>query len=906
MKTEDRADTAEDRVGEARRIEALHATGLLDVPRMPLLDRVTRMATRLLDVPVARISLIAGDRQVTLSAEGSSPSPPERQSPLSQSVCRHLVLDDAPLAVTDTRGDERWRDIVAVFRGEPAAYAGVPVHEPGGQALGALCVIDHRPRPWSPEELRTLEELAVTAEAVIAAWLTDRELRRQLEDERTFLSALLDSLNAPVVYCDGDGVLVRFNRPMREILQASEQPIAIEEWAPAFGLFAADGRTLLPGDRVPLARALAGERFGDQQVVVRTPGDPSHRFLVNGRPVETADGRRLGAMITGQDITGQHRVRMFRDAQHAVLKALAEADSVERASCGVIGAIAGAFGWSCGEYWQVDPGGKRISRTGSWVEPGRDLSGFTGPELMTVRPGQGLPGRVWASGRGVWVRDLHTEPGGFLRTPHALHAGLHTAVGLPVRSGERVLAVLTFFADAVEERDDDLLYLLDGVGAHIGRFMERRRAEDLALALTTSRRRFDQVVAQLDDLVWTVEIDDGGRARRTYQSQSTAGILGGHVPLGIDVAAFTESRVHPDDLPAFHELHRAVASGRPGRAEYRVIGLDGVTRWIWTRATPRREGGRLMADGICTDVTERHRLEEELGRLLAREQEQVHRLRDLDRMKDELVALVSHEIRSPVAVIRSYAEMLADVPGLEDEPRMFADVIDRRSTHLQQLVDDLLDLARLDAGQVAVDPRPVSLTRLVRQAVDDHRAAAAAKDLTITTDLAVHLPVHADPVRLRQVLDNLLSNAVKYTPAGGAVTVTAGCDGGSGEDGHGGGDEDADGDGDGDGGHRAEECVSGAVAVTVADTGIGVPAEEYPRLFDRFFRASTAQEAGIKGTGLGLAVTRAIVEAHGGSVAAAPREGGGTVFTVRLPAADPDRRTPGPAVTRTGGDPDRR
>ncbi|GAT64471.1 multi-sensor hybrid histidine kinase [Planomonospora sphaerica] len=857
-----------DRVGDARRLEALQATGLLDAPRSPLLDRVTRMAARLLDAPIARVSLITEDRQVVVSAEGTSPSLSERQSPLSQSVCRHLVLGDAPLAVADTRGDERWRDIVAVARGELAAYAGVPVHEPGGRPLGTLCVIDHRPRPWSPEDLETLEELAATAEAVIASQSGFQEVRRELEEERTFLSALLDSLDVGVAACDADGRLVRFNEPMREFVQAPEQPVDMIAWPRVYHLFGPDGRTLLAPEEAPVVRALVSGRFDGQEVVVRAPGRPPRRFTVNGRPIETADGRRLGAMCTGREITDHHRIQVLRDAQYAVIKALAEAGSVERAACGVLGAIAGAFGWSCGEYWQVDPGGERISRTGSWVEPGHDLSEFTGPELMTVRPGEGLPGRVWASGRRSWTPDLRDEPGGFLRTPHALHAGLRTAVGLPVRSGERVLAVLAFFTDTVEEPDDDLLYLLDGVCAHVGRFMERRRAEDLALALTASRRRFDEVVSQLDDLVWTVEIDDEGHARRTYQSQSTAGILGGHVPLGVDAAAFTESLVHPDDLATFRELHDTVASGRPARAEYRVVGLDGVTRWIWTRAAPRREGGRLLADGICTDVTERHRIAEERERLLEREQEQVRRLRDLDRMKDELVALVSHEIRAPVAVIRSYAEMLADLPELTDEPRMFADVIDRKTAHLQHLVDDLLDLARLDAGHTAVDPRPVSLTRLVRQAVDEHRTAAAAKHLTLTTDLALHLPARADPVRLRQVLDNLLSNAVKYTPEHGTVTVTAGCDGGHGDEG----------------------CTSGTVAVTVADTGIGIPAEEYPRLFDRFFRASTARRAGITGTGLGLAVTKAIVEAHGGTVTAAPGEGGGTVFTVRLPAAGPGRR----------------
>ncbi|GAA3166154.1 hypothetical protein GCM10010466_66170 [Planomonospora alba] len=851
---------------EARRLEALRATGLLEAPQAPVLDQVARTAVRLLDVPAALVTLIAEDRQVILSAAGSGDSPPPRQTPLSQSMCRYLVRDDAPLTVGDARRDERWAGIGAVSRGELTAYAGTPLHAPGGPPLGALCVIDGRPRTWTPQELETLEALASVAEAEISSWTAERGVRQELERERTFLSALLDSLDVPVSACDAEGRLVRFNQPMREILRVPELPVDREVWAQAYRLFDAAGKDLLDVEELPLVRALR-ERYEGQEVVVRPPGRPPRRYLVNGRPIDSPDGRRLGAVAVAHEITGRHRVQLLRDVQHAVVRALAEAASADQAACGVIGAIAGSLGWACGEYWQADPQGARLTRTGSWTRPGLDLSAFTGREPAAFRPGEGLPGRVAAAGRALWIRDLRAEPEVTARVREVLEAGLRTAVGLPVRSGERVLAVLAFFTDTVEEPDDELVDLLRGVCAHVGRYMERRRAEDLALALTASRRRFDQIAAQLDDLVWTVEVGEDGSARRVYQSGNTAGILGGQVPLDADAAALIGERVHPDDRPAFAELLAGVREGRPVQAEYRLVGLDGVTRWVWTRARPRREDGRLMADGICTDVTERHRVADERERLLAQEREQVRRLRDLDRMKDELVAVVSHELRSPVAVIRSYAEMLMDESGLDDEQRMFAGVIDRKSAHLQHLVDDLLDLARLDSGRVALDPRPISLTRLVRQAVDDHRAAAEAKRLTVGVELERHLPVHGDPLRLRQVLDNLLSNAVKYTPEGGSVTVTAGCGGGAAR---GGG-----------------ECRSGTVTLTVADTGIGVPAEQYPRLFDRFFRASTAVESGTKGTGLGLAITRAIVEAHGGEITAGPREGGGTVFTVRLPAQGP-------------------
>ncbi|MFC4062743.1 sensor histidine kinase, partial [Planomonospora corallina] len=116
---------------------------------------------------------------------------------------------------------------------------------------------------------------------------------------------------------------------------------------------------------------------------------------------------------------------------------------------------------------------------------------------------------------------------------------------------------------------------------------------------------------------------------------------------------------------------------------------------------------------------------------------------------------------------------LRDAPGLPGEHHAFVEVIDRTSGRLQDLVDDLLQLARLESGLVTIDARTIGLTGLIRQAVDDHRAAACAKDITLTTELAHYLHAHADPARIRQVLDNLLSNAIKYTPDGGSVTVTA-------------------------------------------------------------------------------------------------------------------------------------
>jgi PAS domain S-box-containing protein len=844
-----------DRIRDAERLRALHATGLMETANVPLLDRVTRLAARWLQTPVAMVSLIDADRQVVISATGPADPWQAQHNPLSQSLCQHIVATDAPLTVSDARTDERWCEVEAVAGGHLLAYAGMPLHTGGGQVLGAVCVIDATPRQWSADHLSTLEDLAAMVEAEIAVRLAQAQ-------------AALDRVPEAAVSFDAAGAVTAWN-------------VAAEH---LFGWSAAEAAGRQVGDLIGPRRLCAAWRQALYRV--RDEGGPAGAIESGQRleatatdrsgrefPVEAVvrtgtgpDGSPLCHMLL-RDITDQRRTRMLRQAQHAVVRVLADAASSREAAVGVLAAVTQALGWTCGEYWQVEPDGSGITRIGHWARPGRKISAFIGTDPLTFDRGKGLAGLVWDGGRAMWVADLPADDRDFIRKRQALQAGLHGAIGLPVYSGGRTGGVLAFFTDTAQDPDEDLVALLDGICAHVGRYMERRRAEELALELAAGRRRFEQIISQLDDDVWTVEMDPDGCVRSVDVSPNLAKLLGGPLPGDADPSEVVARQVHPDDRPAMAAFQTAVSSGRRAEVEYRLIGLDGVVRWIWMRGMPRREGDLLLVDGISTDVTERHRLADQRERLLVQERQQVCRLRELDRMKDELMALVTHELRNPIGAIRGYTELLLDDADLTDGQRGFADVIDRKSGHLQRLVDDLLELARLEDGHIGIEPRPLALTGLLREALDDHRPAAAAKRLTVGAELAQGLRVHADPVRLRQVIDNLLSNAIKYTPSGGTVTVTAEPAGGV---------------------YAGEE-----VMLTVADTGIGIPAEQYGQLFHRFFRASTAKEAGVKGTGLGLAITKAIVTAHGGTITASPRDGGGTIFTVCLPI-DP----PPPGATR--------
>ena len=233
---------------------------------------------------------------------------------------------------------------------------------------------------------------------------------------------------------------------------------------------------------------------------------------------------------------------------------------------------------------------------------------------------------------------------------------------------------------------------------------------------------------------------------------------------------------------------------------------------------------------------------------------------ELARTKDEFLALVTHELRNPLSVITSTAALAEEeLDTLNPEQhRQYLHTITRSAGRLAMMAEDLLDLARLESGHLATQPQTTDLRAIIDQSVQGMDGPAAAKDLIVTVEAPQHLELHADPHRLRQVADNLLSNAIKYTPAGGTVTITAVTD------------------------ETAQQ-----ISWTVADTGIGVPVAERPRLFRRFYRASTALDRCIPGTGLGLVITRTIIERHHGSIDLADHDGPGTTFAIQLPTKPP-------------------
>jgi two-component system phosphate regulon sensor histidine kinase PhoR len=286
----------------------------------------------------------------------------------------------------------------------------------------------------------------------------------------------------------------------------------------------------------------------------------------------------------------------------------------------------------------------------------------------------------------------------------------------------------------------------------------------------------------------------------------------------------------------YHELWEAFEEALQGQAAKREVRIyTPHERAFEARIAPvRRASGEISgAVGVLDDITE---------------------LRSLERMRADFVANVSHELKTPVTSIKGFAETLLD-GALDDAgtARHFVEIIDRESARLGRLVEDLLELSRIESHRVELRREPVSLTGLAAETVAFYLPVAEQRGVNLETQVSEELPlVEADRELLDQVLRNLVDNAVKYTPPGGRVWV-----------------------------HGKDDGES--ISLSVSDTGPGIAPEHLPRLFERFYRVDKARSREVGGTGLGLSIVKHVVERHRGRVTVDSVLGQGSTFTVTIP-----------------------
>jgi two-component system NtrC family sensor kinase len=283
--------------------------------------------------------------------------------------------------------------------------------------------------------------------------------------------------------------------------------------------------------------------------------------------------------------------------------------------------------------------------------------------------------------------------------------------------------------------------------------------------------------------------------------------------------------------PAVNDLF--AEAGEDNRPVHREVTLDDE-RTFNAQLTPVEGVGRVL---MMQDITH---------------------LKELDRLKTEFVATVSHDLRTPLTTIQGYVELLPKVGPLNERQSQFVERVEGSVQNITDLINDLLDIRRIEA-ELDLEMEPYDLRDVIDDAIEPLRVPAEEKDQTLRWDRPEVLPlVRANPRRMKQVVTNLVNNAIKYTPKGGRISIEAAQD-----DEH--------------------------VVVRVSDNGIGIPPSKQPRIFDRFYRVESEETADIKGTGLGLAIVKAVVEKHKGRVWVDSTPGEGSVFTFVLPALEEGR-----------------
>ncbi|HEY7766911.1 PAS domain S-box protein [Longimicrobium sp.] len=915
----------EDALRDPERLTALRQADLLDTLPEASFDRLARLAGRLLHAPLAQVNLVDDRRQFSKSSIAPATWSGGREAPLHDSFCQYTIRTREPFVVEDARVHPLVSGSAAVREHGLIAYAGVPLLSPDGFALGTLCVGDFAPRRWTEEELQVLSDLA---DAVSTEVELRREVRRreQARDEaaesRRLLSTLLEHIPGAAYRCRNEphwpvelvsmGVAELTGYPPEAFTEgkvtfgqlihpddrgqvwnavqeavAAPRPFRLEYrvrdwtgaerwvWEQGEGVFSADGELLaLEGlildvtDRKQGEFELARNAATLQGVLDASPDvielldlegrfrwvSPASREVLGyathemeGRPLlellhpedrdEVAAGlAALGSGTrddfnlryrvqhrTGEWVVLDTRARLVRDrgfdgfvlvardvtAQQEMERRLVESEELYRR----------LFETNPFPMWLVDP--ERfafVDANRAAVQAyGYSRAEFLGMSVRDLRPAeeiQRLETVITATcqeAAGQRTETRHTTKPGGVRDVE-----VHTQ---PITVDGRKLVIAV---------------------AHD--VTERRKAET---ALRETNEFLQSILESTPDVVFVKDL--AGRYRLT----NSAGLALLGRPAA-EVIGKTDGELYPDEVVrAFRAADsETVSTGRVVTSE-QTIGTPAGTRSFEATEVPQRDGeGRIIGViGIARDVTAAKAAFEAL-RAAKVEAERANLA------KSEFLSRMSHELRTPMNAILGFAQLL-ELEVETDENRESVQQILHAGRHLLRLIDEVLDLASIEAERVTLTLEPVRLTEVLRQSLALVRSMGENRRVTFHEGPGCDAAVLADEQRLKQVLLNLLSNGVKYNREGGSVTVSC------------------------------REAAGGRLRILVADTGPGIAPELQGRLFRAFERLDSGR-TDVPGTGLGLSLSKGLVQAMGGEIGVESAVGEGSTFWVELPRATED------------------
>ncbi len=546
----------------------------------------------------------------------------------------------------------------------------------------------------------------------------------------------------------------------------------------------------------------------------------------------------------------------FRVSLADALRPLADPVEIQATASRVLGEYLGANRVAYFEVRGADYVVERDYVNGAEAMAGNYPIDSFGPKLVAE----------YRSGRAVYVSDVEADPNlspDQRSTYAAIQIGAY--IGIPlVKEGEFV-AGLAVHASGSRAWTPDEISLAEEVAERTWAAVERARAES---ALRDSENRFRMAIeaAQLGTWDWNLITN------RLIWDEGCKAMFGLPPEAESSIEVFFAG-LHPDDRERLEQVVQWTLNPKSNGkydVEYRTIGIqDGVERWIAARGQayfdaadkPQRFVGTVL------NITEQKRIEAEREQLFAREQAAREAADRANQIKDEFLAVLSHELRSPLNPILGWSKLLQQGKLDAAKTTTALETIERNARLQVQLIDDLLDISRILRGKLLLTVLPVDLSNVISEALETVRLAAEAKAIQIFTKILPSVGiVIGDAARLQQVVWNLLSNAVKFTPQRGQVAVTLAVD-------------------------------ETHAEIQVTDTGKGIRSDFLPYVFEHFRQEDGAITRKFGGLGLGLAIVQQIVQLHGGTVAVESQgEGQGATFTVRLPLAPRSQELP--AISR--------
>jgi PAS domain S-box-containing protein len=816
------------RLADSARLAALDRSALLDSDAEEAFERLTRIATSMLGVPVSLVSLVAADRQFFKSASGlSEPWASRRGSPLSHSFCQHVVTRAAPLVIEDARHDPLLQTNAAIDDLGVVAYAGYPIRSSEGEVIGSLCAIDHVPRIWTPRELALLEDLASLAHTELVLRASARTAHAVARDaERMFAErqAVIESTSDGIYTTDLAGRCTFANAAVIRLLGYPTEALIGQDMHALLHHHDGDG-ALLSRDDCALAVAL------ERGLPARMNDTVFMRHDGSTLPVEVTfsplfrDGALDGAVVTFRDISERLAAAAVLHESETKFRAV-----FEDAGIGIV-------------ISALD--GRLLDCNAAYVL----LTGYTREELLATSfeivtdPVDAIEQRRLAdemlAGRQAQLRMEKR----YVRKDGEIVWGRLTATLMRDAAGAPRFLVGAVEDITLQRRAAQAMRLLADAGAMLaGSLVYETRLEEVA-------RRALPTLGE----ACILELTASGAARqsvRVHRDPIMEAALRalGEIPLPSGgVASEDERRSLLLDLRALAEAESGpwtnlAALGLSTMIVLPIRGRTGTLGWL----------GFLSAQPRYAD--EDVRLAEELAARAASAIDNATLYRSAQsatRLRDEVLAVVSHDLRNPVHTITMGASVLLELPALDQETiRQQLGVIRRSAVRANQLISDLLDVTRIENGHLRLERELVPVRELLADAAQ--LVASRADERRITVSVAApsdEALADVDRHRVLQALDNLLGNALKFTPPGGAVALSA----------------------------RADEH---GTQFTVHDSGPGIPDDERPHLFQRFWQAHRGDRRGV---GLGLSIVKGIVDAHGGAIEVGAEHTAGTSIRFTIP-----------------------